>query len=223
MRQAKASGRNTLRCYQRAMSSDALARLQLENALRESLAQGHFQLHYQPLVECDSGRVVSVEALLRWPHPEQGMIAPARFIPLAEESGLIVPLGAWVLTEACRQARLWLDQGLALRIAVNLSSVQFKRGDLVATVREALARHALPGAYLELELTESILIQDEEETLETVRQLRELGIFLSIDDFGTGYSSLAYLRRLPVQKLKIDQSFVRQLTERHEDAAIVST
>ncbi len=223
MRQAKASGRNTFRFYRSAMSSDALARLQLENALRESLVQQHFELHYQPLVQCDSGQVLGVEALLRWPHPDQGMISPARFIPLAEESGLIVPLGAWVLQEACRQARHWLDQGLELRVAVNLSSVQFKRGDLVATVRQALERHGLPGTRLELELTESILIQDEEETLETVRQLRELDIFLSIDDFGTGYSSLAYLRRLPVQKLKIDQSFVRQLTEKAEDAAIVST
>lgn len=223
MRQAKESGRNTFRFYRSEMSSDALARLQLENALRESLGQQQFQLHYQPLVQCETGQVKCVEALLRWPHPEQGMISPAQFIPLAEESGLIVPLGAWVIQEACRQARLWLDQGLDLRVAVNLSSVQFKRGDLVSTVRQALESQQLPPERLELELTESILIQDVEETLETVHQLRELGIFLSIDDFGTGYSSLAYLRRLPVQKLKIDQSFVRHLTEKSEDAAIVST
>lgn len=223
MRQAKESGRNTFRFYRAQMNSDALARLQLENALRESLAQHQFQLHYQPLVQSETGQVRSVEALLRWPHPERGYISPVEFIPLAEESGLIVPLGAWALQEACRQARLWQDQGLDLRIAVNLSSVQFKRGDLVNSVRQALTSQQLPPERLELELTESILIQDVEETLETVHQLRDLGISLSIDDFGTGYSSLAYLRRLPVQKLKIDQSFVRQLTEKAEDAAIVST
>ncbi len=223
MRQAKESGRNTLRFYRAEMNSDALARLQLENSLREALAQGQFQLHYQPLVRAEAGQVCGVEALLRWPHPEQGMISPAQFIPLAEESGLIVPLGAWVLQEACRQARHWQDLGLPLRVAVNLSSVQFKRGDLVATVREALEETGLDPARLELELTESILIQDVEETLETVHQLRALGLELSIDDFGTGYSSLAYLRRLPVHKLKIDQSFVRYLTEKSEDAAIVST
>ncbi len=222
MRQAKENGRNTFCFYQAEMNSDALSRLHMENALREALNHHQFCLHYQPLVNAESGQVMGVEALIRWPRAD-GMVSPAQFIPLAEESGLIVPLGAWVLNEACRQARLWQDQGLRLHVAVNLSTVQFKRGDLVATVKEALEKSALDPELLELELTESILIQDAAETMETVAQLRQLGLQLSIDDFGTGYSSLAYLRRLPVQKLKIDQSFVRQLPANPEDAAIVST
>ncbi|MBA4253188.1 MAG: hypothetical protein C0441_04510 [Comamonadaceae bacterium] len=179
-------------------------------------------LHYQPQFDLRSGALVGAEALLRWQHPEQGLIAPARFIPVAEESGLIVPIGAWVLEEVCRQGRAWLDAGLPpLLLAVNLSAVQFKRGDLEATVQQALARSGLPAHLLELELTESLLLHNTDAMLALVRRLKLMGAKLSIDDFGTGYSSLSYLKRFEVDKLKIDQSFVRDLLTDPDDAAIV--
>jgi diguanylate cyclase (GGDEF)-like protein/PAS domain S-box-containing protein len=219
---AKEAGRNTCHFFDQQMNVEANERLRLRNSLHQALERNEFAVHYQPQVELASGMLVGAEALLRWNHPELGLIAPDRFVPIAEDSGLIVPIGEWVLREACRQAAAWQGAGLSeLVMAVNLSAVQFKRGNLEKTVVAALNESGLEPQFLELELTESILIRDTENVLQTVRQLKLLGIRLSIDDFGTGYSSLAYLSRFAVDKVKIDQSFVRGLTSSASDAAIV--
>lgn len=222
MYQAKSAGRNTARYFAEQMNADALERLQIRSALRRALENREFALHFQPQIELASGRVSGVEALLRWNRDGSGLVPPARFIPAAEESGLIVPIGDWVLHEACTQAMRWQKAGLPeMSVAVNLSAVQFRRGDLERSVSEALARSGLDPSLLELELTESLLIEDAEGVLETVRRLKAIGVRLSIDDFGTGYSSLAYLKRFAVDKLKIDQSFVRDIASDPDDAAIV--
>ncbi|HJV24986.1 MAG TPA: EAL domain-containing protein [Aromatoleum sp.] len=222
MFQAKEAGRNTYRYFDPAMYADAGERLELLGQLRGAIERQELVLHYQPQIDLQSGRVVGAEALIRWQHPTRGLVPPGRFIPLAEDSGLIVSIGAWVLREACRQAVAWKDEGLSrLVVAVNLSAVQFRDGDLYGTVVDALAESGLDTACLELELTESILIRDAEGILEIVRRLKSLGLKLSIDDFGTGYSSLAYLKRFAVDKLKIDQSFVRDMANDAEDAALV--
>ncbi|MDP2809740.1 MAG: EAL domain-containing protein [Rhodocyclaceae bacterium] len=219
---AKDAGRAVYNFYAARMNIDALAHLQLQNGLRNALKKGEFLLHYQPQVEVNSMRIVGVEALLRWQPPDGGLVPPGSFIPAAEQSGLIVPVGEWVLNEACRQARAWQDEGLPpMRMAVNLSALQFRRGDILATVAGALERSRLPAHCLELELTESILLQDTGVIQETLHGLKAMGVMLSIDDFGTGYSSLSYLKRLAVDKLKIDQSFVRDVAENADDAAIV--
>jgi len=222
MYHAKELGRNNYHYFNDDLSQRAGEHLQLRSGLRRALEQGEFLLHYQPQIDLRSGALVGAEALLRWQHPQQGLIAPGRFIPVAEESGLIVPIGQWVLQEVCRQGRAWLDAGYPeLLLAVNLSAVQFKRGDLEATVLQALHGCGFPAHLLELELTESLLIQNVEPMLALVRRLKRYGLKLSIDDFGTGYSSLSYLKRFDVDKLKIDQSFVRDLLTDPEDAAIV--
>jgi len=222
MYQAKDAGRNTHRFHTAQMNIDAIEHLRMRNGLRRALEQGEFVLHYQPQISLATGAVFGAEALIRWHHPELGMVPPGRFISVAEDSGLIVPIGEWVLREACRQSVAWRKAGLPeLLIAVNLSAVQFKRGDVLKSVIQALAESGLEPALLELELTESILIKDTEKVLTTVRQLKSLGIKLSIDDFGTGYSSLSYLKRFDVDKLKIDQSFVRDMADDPDDAAIV--
>lgn len=222
MHQAKEAGRNVCRFFAEEMNANIIDRLHLLNGMRSALAREEFILHYQPLVSLSSGRVIGAEALIRWRHGELGLIPPARFIPVAESTGLIVQLGAWVLREACRQAAAWQKAGMPrLVISVNLSPAQFKRGDIEHVVCNALDESGLSPALLELELTESILIQDAEKVLGTVRRLKELGVGLSIDDFGTGYSSLSYLSRFQVDKLKIDQSFVRKLNSNSQDAAIV--
>ena len=223
MYQAKESGRNTYRFHIGQMNIDAIEHLRMRNGLRRALEHGEFVLHYQPQISLANGAVIGAEALIRWNHPELGMVPPGRFISIAEDSGLIVPMGDWVLGEACRQAVAWHKAGLPeLLIAVNLSAVQFKRGDVEKAVTQALDESGLNPALLELELTESILIKDTEKVLATVRQLKSLGVKLSIDDFGTGYSSLSYLKRFNVDKLKIDQSFVRDMADDPNDAAIVS-
>lgn len=223
MYQAKEAGRNTYRFHTEQMNIDAIEHLSMRNGLRRALELGEFELHYQPQISLASGAVIGAEALIRWNHPELGMVAPGRFISIAEDSGLIVPIGEWVLREACRQAVAWRQAGLPeLLVAVNLSAVQFKRGDVGKSVAQALEDSGLDPAWLELELTESILIRDTEKILATVRQLKALGVKLSIDDFGTGYSSLSYLKRFNVDKLKIDQSFVRDMADDPNDAAIVS-
>jgi EAL domain-containing protein (putative c-di-GMP-specific phosphodiesterase class I) len=179
-------------------------------------------LQYQPQVDLRTGAVIGAEALVRWEHPRHGLVPPARFIPIAEENGLIVPIGEWVLGEACRQAAAWRKTGLPpLVMAVNLSAVQFRRGKAEQSVIRALSESGLDPALLELELTESILIRDTENALAAVRRLKALGVKLSIDDFGTGYSSLSYLKRFEVDKLKIDQSFIRDLSSDPGDTAIV--
>ncbi|MBI5918259.1 MAG: EAL domain-containing protein [Nitrosomonadales bacterium] len=222
MYHAKSEGRNTSNFFDVQMNREAEEHLGLRNRLRQALQQHEFQLYYQPQVSMSTGRITGAEALLRWNHPELGLVPPARFIPLAEDSGMIVPIGEWVLREACRQAAEWKRAGVAdLVVAVNLSAVQFTRGGLEQSVISALSDSGLDPTSLELELTESILIKNTEKVLQTVQRLKALGIKLSIDDFGTGYSSLAYLGRFAVDKLKIDQSFVLDLESNPGNAAIV--
>ncbi len=222
MYDAKQAGRNTYRFYTSEMNANAAETLQMRNSLRNALLRDEFALYYQAQINLGDDRLIGAEALIRWNHPDLGLVPPARFIPIAEDSGLIVQIGDWVLREACRQAAEWQQAGLPpLLIAVNLSAVQFKRGDLVGSVSQALEESGLDPALLELELTESILIQDTDNVLVTIRRLKALGIKLSIDDFGTGYSSLAYLRRFNLDKLKIDQSFVRDIDNNPDDEAIV--
>jgi len=222
MYHAKEAGRNGHRFFTEQMNRRVVEHLTMETQLRRALENGEFILHYQPQMDLNEGTIVGVEALIRWNSREHGLVSPARFIPVAEESGLIVPIGAWVLREACRQAREWQLAGIdPFVIAVNLSAVQFRHHDLINSVINALVLSDLDSQWLELELTESILIQDAEATLEAIRRLKSLGIKLSVDDFGTGYSSLTYLKRFSVDKLKIDQSFVRDLARDPEDAAIV--
>jgi EAL domain-containing protein (putative c-di-GMP-specific phosphodiesterase class I) len=186
------------------------------------LVSGHFRLHYQPQVDLRSGRVVGTEALLRWRDPEFGDMAPAQFIPVAEDSGFIVAIGDWVLTQAVEQAARWHASGLVLPVAINVSALQFSRTGFVERVAAALQQAQLPPALLELELTESILVHDAAEALQRLQALAQLGVRLSIDDFGTGYSSLAYLKRFPIDKLKIDRSFVHGLPGDESDGAIVT-
>lgn len=215
---AKAGGKGMFRCYDASLDEKMQARRALEAGLRLALAEGQLELHYQPLVDARSGRITSAEALVRWNHPDRGQIPPSDFIELAEETGLILPLGDWVLRTACAEAATWPEN---ISVAVNLSPVQFRERTLVQNVTSALAGAGLAPDRLELEITEGVLLTDERRTLETLGELRRLGVRISMDDFGTGYSSLSYLRRFPFDKIKIDQSFVRQVPDDHESAAIV--
>jgi diguanylate cyclase (GGDEF)-like protein len=222
MYHAKKSGRNAYQFFAPAMNAFARERLQLENGLRRALANQEFVLHYQPKVDVRSGRIDSAEALIRWRHPTRGLTMPMDFIPLAEESGLIIPIGEWVLREACRQAYAWQAAGMRpLRVAVNLSAQQFKQKNLADVVSTTLSAARLEPHYLELELTESAVMDDPERSIEILRRLSDLGVRISVDDFGTGYSSLSYLRRLPLDKLKIDSAFIREVATSSDDAAIV--
>lgn len=223
MYKAKAAGKNTYCFYAEEMNHDHIGQFKIQNDLKIALKNNEFILHYQPQINLADGNISGAEALIRWQHPQLGMIPPMSFISIAESSGLIIPIGEWVMGEACRQAVLWHNKGIKITIAVNISAVQFKRGNLEAVVKQALFSSGLNPQFLELELTESILINDIENILQTVRNLKELGIQLSIDDFGTGYSSLSYLKRFAVDKLKIDQSFVRDILKNPEDAVIVKT
>ncbi len=222
MYSAKKLGRNCYQFYQSSMNDAAQERLRIESALRSALERQEFVLHYQPQLDLAGGAIVGVEALLRWQHPELGMVAPQRFIGLAEETGLIVPIGAWVMRTACAQARAWMDAGLGqLRVAVNLSARQFAQRDLVQSVAQVLADTGLPPHLLELELTESLFVDDVAQAVTLLHQLKALGVGLAIDDFGTGYSSLSYLRTFPIDVLKIDRSFVGQIAVDADQAAIV--
>lgn len=222
MYQAKEAGRNTYRFFRDSMNAGAVEYLALRSSLRRALAEQEFELYYQPQVDLDSGAVVGAEALLRWIPKGAEPIPPLQFIPVAEASGLIVPIGEWVIEQACRDAAEWQRRGLpAIVVAANLSAIQFRRGNLEQTVARALEHSGLSAECLELEFTESILIQDNDMVLATVRSLKTLGLSLAIDDFGTGYSSLAYLKRFNVDKLKIDQSFIRNLSNDPENQAIV--
>jgi diguanylate cyclase (GGDEF)-like protein/PAS domain S-box-containing protein len=221
---AKQQGRNTYRFHTESLTRAASERLALETRLRQALDRNEFLLYYQPLIDAASGRAHAVEALVRWQPVGEELIAPDRFIPIAEETGLIVPLGAWVLRTACAQAQVWRQAGLGLQsVAVNLSARQFLAADLVQQVRASLAASGLPACCLELELTESMLMDHAERSIATLAALKALGVRLAIDDFGTGYSSLAYLKRFPIDKLKIDQSFVRGLAESADDREIAAT
>ena len=223
MHRAKAIGGNTWRFFEEAMNVTATEYLTLRNALKKGLKRDEFLLHYQPQVDLADGRVRGAEALVRWQHPELGLVSPARFIPVAEESGLILPLGNWILETACRQAVAWQNAGLPpLRMAVNISAIQFQRENLVQRVSSVLASTGLAPQLLELEMTESLLMQDQEGVLQSIRELKQMGVRIAIDDFGTGYSSLAYLKRFSVDVLKIDQSFTRGIVENEDDLAIVN-
>lgn len=218
---AKASGRSTYAFYTQELTSQAQQRVELSSALRQALEQNQLQLHYQSIHKLQNERIIGFEALVRWRHPEQGLISPARFIPIAEENGLITAIDRWVLARACRQMRRWLDSGLSLDfIAVNISSRMFSQGELDILVTDALAESGLEAGRLELEVTESAIMQDPDAAIEQLSRLRALGVRLAIDDFGTGHSSLLRLKRMNVHKLKIDQGFVKGLPGSREDAAI---
>ena len=219
---AKQHGRGNFRRYAPGMHAGAEDRVQLESELHNALTLNQFELHYQPKVDTRTGEVRSAEALIRWVHPVRGIISPADFIPLAEECGLIGAIGGWVIREACRQARAWQNAGVpALRVSVNLSASQFRDTGLVDSIRGALDDAGLQARYLEVELTESAVMSDPEESIAILEQLSAMGVLVSVDDFGTGYSSMSYLRRFPIDKLKIDRVFIAEIVSRPEDASIV--
>ena len=222
MYRAKEQGRDNFQLYAPAMNARAADRLSLENRLRKALQNDELLLHYQPIVDLRNGRVRGAEALLRWQHPERGLLPPAEFISLAEVSGLISPIGRWVLETACKQARDWQILGNPrFTVSVNLSPRQFLQTDLVSQVEEALSSSGLDAGSLDLEITESNAMENAEVTVNTLWELRRLGVGISMDDFGTGYSSLNYLKRFPIDRVKLDRSFVRDVVTNPEDAAIV--
>jgi diguanylate cyclase (GGDEF)-like protein/PAS domain S-box-containing protein len=221
MVRAREAGRDGYRFFTSGMNVQVLARLDLELALRDALQRDQFVLHYQPKLNLNTGRISGVEALLRWNRPGYGLVYPAQFVPIMEETGMVVRVGDWIIDAACRQIAAWAREGVVdVRVAVNVSSRQFVEGDLEGAIRAALARHQIDPALLELELTESALMSHAESTIDVLGRLKALGITIAIDDFGTGYSSLAYLKRFPIDKLKIDIAFVRDITTNPDDAAI---
>jgi diguanylate cyclase (GGDEF)-like protein len=222
MYSAKQRGRNNLQYFSASMDSVTRERVSLESDLHQALRQQQFELYYQPKADIATSDVHSAEALIRWRHPQRGLILPAEFIPLAEECGLINEVGAWVLREACRQCKAWQLEGLPpLRVAVNVAAPQFRQGNLLEVIRGALEEAQLEPRWLEIELTESAVMTNPEESAEILERLSRMGVLVSVDDFGTGYSSMSYLRRFPIDKLKIDRSFVKDLGTRAEDASIV--
>jgi diguanylate cyclase (GGDEF)-like protein len=222
MYRAKEAGRNGYRFYRTKMNEETAERLEVENELRQALQRGDLSLYYQPQVHIGDGGIYGLEALLRWSHATWGMVSPARFIPVAEDSGLIDAIGAWVLDEACRQMNEWQETGVPVpRIAINLSARQFRHEDVPTLVADALWKHGVEPTRLTLEITESLMMHDES-TLAALTALDEMGVTLAVDDFGTGYSSLGYLKRFPVSELKLDQTFVRDLGEDEEDCALAS-
>lgn len=224
MYKAKEAGKNNCQFYAKGMSATAVNYLLLENDLRRAVEQNQLILYYQPQVNLQTGELTGVEALVRWQHPERGLVSPAHFIPLAEETGLIVPIGEWVLREACRQQKAWLNSGKRVgRMAVNLSPRQFRQKNFPGKVEAILRETQLKAEYLELEITESCAMEHAGETINQLNQLNQMGLFLAIDDFGTGYSSLAYLQRFPIQKLKIDSSFIHDIHDDQGDAAIAKS
>jgi len=223
MYQAKESGRQAFRFFTPAMNTRAVERQSIEASLRRALERDEFMLHYQPKICLKTGAIVGAEALIRWAHPVRGMVPPAQFIPIAEDCGLIVPIGKWVMRQACEQARIWVDAGYpAIGIAVNVSAAELKEEGFLDDLLAILELTRLDPGLLELELTESVLMRRVDSTVTILRTLRERGVQVAVDDFGTGYSSLSYLRIFPLDVLKIDQSFVRQIATNGSDAAIVT-
>jgi len=221
MYRAKDQGRNAYAFYSQELTSQAFDQVMLEAGLRKALERDELRLYYQPQVDMASGALVGAEALVRWQHPDMGLIPPGHFIPLAEDCGIILEIGAWVLETACRQARAWLDMGLALgRISVNLSGRQIRRGNLLEVVDNTLAASGLPPEHLELEVLETFIMTDEADTIPLLRALKARGIKMAIDDFGTGYSSLGYLKHLPIDRLKIDRTFIDDIPTNQDDMAI---
>jgi diguanylate cyclase (GGDEF)-like protein len=223
MYHAKETGRDNYQFFKSEMNVRAIERQSLEDSLRHAIERRELSLHYQPKMNRASGEIIGVEALIRWNHPQRGLVAPVQFIAIAEECGLIVPIGRWVLGEACRQARAWQLAGLPPTcVAVNISAVEIRAPDFVSGLREILAKTGLEPRFLELELTETVLMEDSRSVADVLRELKNIGVLLALDDFGTGYSSLSYLKRFPIDALKIDQSFVRDLTTDADDASIVT-
>jgi predicted signal transduction protein with EAL and GGDEF domain len=221
MYRAKEYGRNNFQFFAHDMNVHVSQRLMLENEMRHALDRNEFMLCYQPQADSHSGEIIGMEALLRWHHPVLGLVPPQKFIGLAEETGLIVAIGEWVVHEACRQNKIWQTQGLnKLKVAVNLSVRQFRQHDLVEMISKALQETGLESQYLELELTESMIMHDPERVIHVLNNLSALGLSLALDDFGTGYSSLSYLKRFPIDKIKIDKSFIDHITTDPDDAAI---
>ena len=219
---AKEEGRNDFRFHSPAIKTQSIERLMLETSLRRALERNELSLYYQPKRDLGHDAIAGVEVLLRWRHPDLGLLQPSRFIPLAEETGLIVPIGKWVLETACAQNMAWLRQGLpAIRIAVNLSPRQFADSNLLHDIRGALEKSGMPAQLLELEITESMVMQNVERTVRVLEAIKSLGITLAIDDFGTGYSSMSLVKKFPIDALKIDRSFVREIMNDCEDKAIV--
>jgi diguanylate cyclase (GGDEF)-like protein/PAS domain S-box-containing protein len=223
MYHAKENGRNNFQFFKVEMNAKAVERQSLEGSLRRALERKEFLLHYQPKVNLETGEITGVEALIRWRQPDRGLVPPSQFVPIAEDCGLIIQIGRWVLREACRQARAWQRAGLPLvPITVNVSAVEFRDKGFVESVRTTLSETGLEAQYLGLELTEGVLMEDAESTATVLQELKLMGVHLAVDDFGTGYSSLSYLRQFPIDVLKIDQSFVNQITADPEDSSIVS-
>ena len=222
MYHAKQQGKAAFQYYSAAMNAASVERLTLETGLRRAIEDGSLELHYQPQVEMKSGRIIGAEALLRWKHPERGYISPSSFIPIAEDSGLILPIGEWVLERACAQAVTWQRAGLPqIAVAVNVSGVQFQRQDLTAIVRRKLDATGLAPSLLHIEITETVIVSARERAVAVLAQLRELGVRLALDDFGTGYSSLSYLKDFPIDTLKIDRSFVSEMLTDSTTASII--
>jgi diguanylate cyclase len=223
MYDAKQHGRNNYQFFRPDMQARLIERQSLEMSLRYALGRNEFLLHYQPKVNLQMGRITGVEALIRWAHPQRGMVYPLQFIPIAEECGLILSIGRWVLLEACKQARAWNDSGLGVvPMAVNISAAEFADKDFLSGVRAVLIATGVEPANLELELTESVLMHDAESTVATLVALKAMGVQLAIDDFGTGYSSFSYLRRFPLDVLKLHQSFVQGITEDHAEGPLLN-